>query len=533
MSTVWSVAKTYPQPAGGFIGISDFEVVNTDYWTNIDTDYKKENMDYGLTGMVVDYLSRFLLNGEDVRKAFDISYKGAKIAETIFGFTNALKIAEILGEIIIDLDDESIRAAYQLAAFDLFYRNPTEIVDYRNLKPSKVTCEHVRYMVMRTHRFFIETSDIKKLGFTFDGGYTEKIGAGDGDILTEDTLWDIKTIKNNPSEAQYLQILMYWIMGQHSTFDCFNNISKIGIYNPRLNKAYICEISKIKEGIIHEIEKNVIGYGQAYAAPVKNTQIATNTFAVIDIETNFMDQVISLGVVIADKTNMHELWSGYYIVNSLYETPSMYGNMLFLENIKEPIIDSRPNIMAIIKNQLEAYGTDRLLAYCGKFDYDRLPELSNYSWCDIADIAAYKQYNEQIPNNISLCATGKIKKGFKVSDMMHYLGEINYTETHNALGDALDELRMVKLLGLDISIYDEAFINRKRPSRREYVHPAKMHPKKPGYYSFEQAYSLLASYGMSKEKIQALVDEGKLSSIKEDGVLYVDSRETISIFNRL
>lgn len=35
----------------------------------------------------------------------------------------------------------------------------------------------------------------------------------------------------------------------------------------------------------------------------------------------------------------------------------------------------------------------------------------------------------------------------------------DYTETHNAYYDALDELRIVELLGLDINIYKNAIIN--------------------------------------------------------------------------
>ena len=53
---------------------------------------------------------------------------------------------------------------------------------------------------------------------------------------------------------------MYWIMGQHSGRKIFKNISKIGIFNPRLNNIYIYDISKLSKDIISEIEKDVICY---------------------------------------------------------------------------------------------------------------------------------------------------------------------------------------------------------------------------------------------------------------------------------
>ena len=40
----------------------------------------------------------------------------------------------------------------------------------------------------------------------------------------------------------------------------FNDITKIGIYNPRLNKAYILKVSEIPEEIIKMVEKDVICY---------------------------------------------------------------------------------------------------------------------------------------------------------------------------------------------------------------------------------------------------------------------------------
>lgn len=53
---------------------------------------------------------------------------------------------------------------------------------------------------------------------------------------------------------------MYYIMGKHSEKSEFNDITKIGIYNPRLNEAYILKVSEIPEEIIKMVEKDVICY---------------------------------------------------------------------------------------------------------------------------------------------------------------------------------------------------------------------------------------------------------------------------------
>ena len=47
-------------------------------------------------------------------------------------------------------------------------------------------------------------------------------------------------------------------------------------------------------------------------------------FAVIDTETNWNDQVMSIGVVIADSKTMKEIDSVYYIIDPEYRVGGMY-----------------------------------------------------------------------------------------------------------------------------------------------------------------------------------------------------------------
>ena len=54
---------------------------------------------------------------------------------------------------------------------------------------------------------------LQKMVFTFEGGYTNIVSSGDGDYLTEDTLWDFKVSKEEPKSKYTLQLLMYYIMG--------------------------------------------------------------------------------------------------------------------------------------------------------------------------------------------------------------------------------------------------------------------------------------------------------------------------------
>lgn len=114
--------------------------------------------------------------------------------------------------------------------------------------------------ILRSLQFF-DTYGPKVLdGFTFEGGYTDTIASGDGDFITHDTLWDFKVSKNPPTSKHTLQILVYWRMGLRSIHKEFREVKYLGIYNPRLNKVYRIDVSKISSEIIEAVEKEVIGY---------------------------------------------------------------------------------------------------------------------------------------------------------------------------------------------------------------------------------------------------------------------------------
>ena len=115
-------------------------------------------------------------------------------------------------------------------------------------------------MVKRSLAFWKEYGPITKDGFTFEGGYTDIVSSGDGDYLTENTLWDFKVSKEEPRSKYTLQLLMYYIMGCHSIHPEFQKIEKLGIFNPRKNKVYIAKVSSINPEVIEKVSQDIIGY---------------------------------------------------------------------------------------------------------------------------------------------------------------------------------------------------------------------------------------------------------------------------------
>lgn len=177
-------------------------------------------------------------------------------------------------------------------------------------------------------------------------------------------------------------------------------------------------------------------------------------FAVIDTETNWMDQVMSIGTVIAEADTFRPVAAKYHILPAYCEVGGMYYDALFLETPVKPICCTRQAAMKDLLAWCNHYGATSIFAYNARFDKTHLPELGCLQWHDIMRLAAYRQHNPKIPATADLCSTGRLKRGYGVESMLQLLsGNRSYRETHNAIFDALDELEIMHLLGHPLEHY--------------------------------------------------------------------------------
>lgn len=259
MSSVTQRISEIKQPAGGYLPLSKMNIIEIFDNKNL---ADNENLHPSVIGLVIDYLSRFLL-GTPVKEAFAISLKGAKVAEQ-FGVADARAKAFVLLRHIKGIDDDSIVCASKLVSYDVWLRNTryaSNVLGNAETEPDRDTISNIRIMVERSISFFEKYGPVKVDGFTFEtAGYTNVVDSGDGDFLTQDTLWDFKVLSRRPSSKHTLQIMMYWIMGQHSGKDIFKGISRVGIFNPRWNVIYTIDVADIEDDVIKQIEDTVICY---------------------------------------------------------------------------------------------------------------------------------------------------------------------------------------------------------------------------------------------------------------------------------
>ena len=259
MFTVTYRVQNVKQPKGGYIHLSDFD---TEIFIDDNELSDEENVHASVVGMVVDYMTRYMM-GANIEVAFQTSIIGAERAEK-FGNKGSKKAVNNYLNNIDGLDDVSIKNACRAVTYDVWLRNVFNAFNAKkdvDTNPDSATVHNIQVMVNRSIDFLKSHSPIIADGFTFEGGgHTKIVSSGDGDYITNDTLWDFKVSKNKPKSTHTLQILVYYIMGKHSGKIEFQKVKKIGIFNPRQNVAYTMNISNIPVEIIHDVEKNVIGY---------------------------------------------------------------------------------------------------------------------------------------------------------------------------------------------------------------------------------------------------------------------------------
>ena len=231
-------------------------------------------------GMAVDYLTRYM-NGTPKHIAFQISLMGAKNVDE-------LDKAKCLLNKINGLDADSICAACQLVGYDVAYRRgPNFFVPIEKTKPSQNLIQNIIVLVNRSIAFLKKNGPVVLDGFTFDGGYNDIVSSGDGDYLTADTLWDFKVSKSKPTANHTLQILVYYILGIHSIHPEFQDIKRLGIFNPELNTAYTIDLVDIANETFQAVSKDVIGYCTPKDAKQWRTATGTSVTALNKIKSHF------------------------------------------------------------------------------------------------------------------------------------------------------------------------------------------------------------------------------------------------------
>lgn len=275
---------------------------------------------------------------------------------------------------------------------------------------------------------------------------------GFADVVKNDTVYELKFVSELTHE-HFLQCASYMVA---------MNLPKGILWNTRDNTSYEIEVPD-RNAFLSAVTKTVTkGAIESCCGPAlsgeKGEEAAADTFAVVDTETNWNDEVMSIGVVVADSRTKEKIDSVYYIIDPEYRVGGMYASELRTDE-KSACVTDRKQALNEIGEWLDSYHVQKLFAYNASFDKRHLPEYGRFDWYDIMKLAAYRQYNKAIPGSAECCKTGKLKHGYGVESILKMLNrDRGYSETHNAVLDAEDELQIMQLLGHGLSKYEIAHI---------------------------------------------------------------------------
>jgi len=293
---------------------------------------------------------------------------------------------------------------------------------------------------------------------------------GYADVVKDDIVYELKYVSEVTHE-HFLQCACYMTA---------LNKEKGVLWNTRNNTMYEIEIPNKKaflDCVVSTLTKGVINkYYEAVSSSLEEKSLGEDKekgdegegkFAVIDVETTWGNSTMSVGVVIADEKSKNVIDAKYYLIDPEYKQGGMYSGVLKMTGIAVSFTGSRAEVIKKINHLLQVNGVKKILAYNASFDMQQLPELSSYMWCDIMRLAAYREYNAMISPDVECYGTGKMKRGYGVEAIMRMLsGNNHYIETHNAYYDALDELKIVRLLGHELEKYDIAVVNKQKTSKK-------------------------------------------------------------------
>lgn len=189
-------------------------------------------------------------------------------------------------------------------------------------------------------------------------------------------------------------------------------------------------------------------------------------FAVIDTETNMQDEVISLGLVVADCDTIMPVGKYYFVFHPECCKESIFASSLYI--VTDVDVNKfkglRPDCMVYAKQILDGFKVKDIFAYNARFDRNHLPEMQSYNWYDIIRLSAYKEFNKFITDDHEVHPrSGKLKRGYGVEPIYRLVtGDQSYREKHNGYTDAIDELCIMRSLGLPF----DAFLRGKITGRK-------------------------------------------------------------------
>lgn len=263
--------------------------------------------------------------------------------------------------------------------------------------------------------------------------------SGLADVVKDDIVYELKFVSELGPE-HYLQCAMYMLA---------LGLKKGKLWNVRTNQMMEITIpnkKKLLNAIARTISKRGVNEyfavkGQTDATRKQNKRIIIDDpmmheyFAVLDASFTWDKELMSFGVVIADKYAMKPVAAEYYIIESAARKPSPDSDGLY-HTTQKPVAGTRQFVMQQFVRLLHRYTVRDIFTYSRHdHEYWSFRWINDLQWHDIEYMTA-----EAVANRNIMLGPGDLNR-----ERMHKIltGSIA-SGTDNALTDAIEELTMMR-----------------------------------------------------------------------------------------
>lgn len=209
----------------------------------------------------------------------------------------------------------------------------------------------------------------------------------------------------------------------------------------------------------------------------------SNCVAVIDVETTWRDEVMSIGAVIVDTQDKYRILEiAYWLVTPFCYQPAMFSRAIDLSMVKERSFfykkgnrvldsvtekeDSFEKCIAGLQALLDCHDVSSCFAYNGHFDKRHLLDIDGVAWFDLVvpftsyDLNPYISSQKIPPENLGVGKAGlRLVKEYSFFNIMRYIpGCKRYYETHNGCVDAFEEAMAMQMMKLPRDEYRISWI---------------------------------------------------------------------------
>ena len=232
---------------------------------------------YGLTGTAFDYLMRFWIEtinpgAETKRWVAENALAMLELGELQVSDSLKKTVRKLLQEARLcysdylktgKVTDDIVSAAIQLARLDAIYR--AGYIDPNIGKVEKSIVDELRDMLKLAKRKDFTAKSYCALNPVF-GEASLLVGGADADLIIDDTLIDIKTIKSGKMDmSQFHQLIGYFILNQIGGVNGKKiNINRLGIYFSRYGEL----VTFSAENIVNDSFPQLVEWFRKTAANV-------------------------------------------------------------------------------------------------------------------------------------------------------------------------------------------------------------------------------------------------------------------------